>query len=155
MVPVSRIQTVLLCTLLVTSWGLLAPTASAKLSKEMSIRAVQTLRSATQSGDFKTRAMAVRGLGKAPKKDALATVKEALEDPQWQVRRATISALLQLKDRSWEKAIIDAMRSQSLGPKEEVLPLLAPLGTKTAAAPARFSCSNTGRPFLRSDAARR
>lgn len=137
MVPVSRIQTVLLCALLATSWSLLAPTASAKLSKEMSIRAVQTLRSATQSGDFKTRAMAVQGLGNAPKKDALATVKEALDDPQWQVRRATIAALLRLKDKSWEKAIIDAMRSQSLGPKEEVLPLLAPLGTKKAASLAK------------------
>jgi HEAT repeat protein len=137
MAPVSRIQTALLCTLLVTSWGLLAPNASAKLSKEMSTRAIQTLRSATQSGDFKTRAMAVQGLGNAPKKDVLATVKEALEDPQWQVRRATISALLRLKDKSWEKAIIDAMRSQSLGPKEEVLPLLSPLGTKAAASLAK------------------
>mgnify|MGYP002882247299 CR=1 FL=1 len=137
MVPVSRILSVLLCASLLILVGPLTPAASAKISKEMSIRAVQTLRSATQSGDFKTRAMAVQGLGNASKKDALSTVKEALEDPQWQVRRATIDALVKLKDKSWEKAIIDAMRSQSLGPQEEVLPLLSPLGTKKAAALAK------------------
>ena len=54
MVPVSRILSVLLCASLITLSGPVTPAASAKISKEMSIRAVQTLRSATQSGDFKT-----------------------------------------------------------------------------------------------------
>jgi HEAT repeat protein len=112
----------------------MAPGAAAKPTKEMTFRAVQTLRSATQSGDFRTRAMAIQGLGHASKKDALETVLEALEDPQWQVRRSTIDALLRMGDKTWEAAIIDAMRSESLGPREEVLPLLAPLGIKKASA---------------------
>ena len=138
MVAPSRIAPTALLALVVTLSGtFVATSASAKLSKEMNLRAIQTLRSASQSGDFKTRAMAIQGLGHAKKADALATVKEALEDPQWQVRRATIEALLRLGDKSWEKAIIDAMRSEALGPKEEVLPLLTPLGIKKASALAK------------------
>lgn len=116
--------------------------ATARVTSEMRERAVATLIQGTKSGDFTTRAMAVAGLGKAPRKEALPVVKEALEDPQWQVRRATIQALLTLRDKTWQTAIVDAMKSERLGPREEVLPLLAPLGHAQALGVVRKALSD-------------
>ncbi len=114
---------------------LTAPTAaSAKPAKEIEERAVLTLEKGTASADFATRAMAVAGLGHAPKKTALPFVQEALKDQQWQVRRAAIEALLALKEKQWDQAIAAAMRTEALDAGGQVLPLLEPLGTKAAMA---------------------
>lgn len=104
--------------------------AAAKVAKESAERAVMTLKSAASSGDFTTRSLAIDGMGAAAKKAVLPLVKEALEDPQWQVRRAAISALLGLGDKSWEEALLRAMGNEALDAATEVLPLLAPLGEK-------------------------
>jgi HEAT repeat protein len=110
-------------------------TALAKLPKEMEERAFTTLERGSRSGDFETRAMAVAGLGLAPKKKALPLVMEALEDQQWQVRRAVIAALVMLKEKkALEQALVDAIRSERLDPQSEVLPLLEPLGVKAGIA---------------------
>lgn len=106
--------------------------AFAKAPKEMKERAISTLLAGAQSADFDTRAMAVEGLGFAPKKRVLAVVKDALADQQWQVRRAVIGALIELKDASWSEAISNAMLSSGLDPTSEVFPLLEPLGPKKA-----------------------
>ena len=114
--------------------GLVASSAAtAKVAKESTERAVATLQSAVASGDFATRALAIEGLGAVPskqKKAVLPKVKEALKDPQWQVQRAAIAAILRLKDKSWEAAILAAMSNEALDAATEVLPLLAPLGEK-------------------------
>ncbi|MGM0576251.1 MAG: HEAT repeat domain-containing protein [Myxococcota bacterium] len=115
----------------------LAGTARAEVTDEMEARAVSALKRGVRSGDFSARATAVAGLGHVPraeKKEALKLVKAALEDPQWQVRRAAIEALLELKDRSWKEALVEAVRSPRLDPEDEVLPLLGPLDTRQAVA---------------------
>jgi HEAT repeat protein len=112
----------------------LAMSASAKLSPEMQQRGQATVTSAVRSGDFATRAAAVEALGRLPKTVALPLLTEALQDQQWQVRRAAIAGLLALRDRSWEPAIISAIGSERLDPRTEVLPVLEPLGTKQAIA---------------------
>ena len=86
--------------------ALSAAPASAKVDKAMIQRALSTLEFGSKSGDFTTRAMALEGLGHAQKKKALPIVKEGTEDPQWQVRRAAISALVTLKDKSWKAALV-------------------------------------------------
>ncbi len=101
-----------------------------KLAPEIAEKALTSLKQGTKSGDFATRAAAVEGLGHAPKKSALPLVREALADPQWGVRRATIRALLALKDRAWQKAAQDAVKAPALDAYREVLPVLAPLGVK-------------------------
>lgn len=101
-----------------------------KLAPEVADKALTSLKQGTKSGDFATRAAAVEGLGHAPKKVALPLVREALADPQWTVRRATIRALLSLKDRAWQKAAQDAVKAPALDAYGEVLPVLAPLGVK-------------------------
>jgi HEAT repeat protein len=103
---------------------------SAKAPKEVTERAISTLLTGAQSADFDIRAMAVEGLGKAPKKRVLAVIKDALADQQWQVRRSVIRALVQLKDKSWQTAISNAMLSSNLDAAEEVFPLLEALGPK-------------------------
>lgn len=108
--------------------------AATRLPPEMEQRASATLTSAVRSGDFSTRAAAVEALGRLPKATALPLLTEALQDQQWQVRRAAISGLVQLRDRSWEAAVISAISSERLDPRTEVLPVLEPLGTKQALA---------------------
>jgi len=116
--------------------------ASAKVDKAMIERAVATLEFGAKSGDFTTRAMAIEGMGSAPKKRVLPAVKDSVEDPQWQVRRAAIGALLALKDKAWKHALIGAMQAENLDPVAEVLPLMEPLGTKTAVALMRTALSD-------------
>lgn len=111
-----------------------AASAAARLPPEMEQRASATVTSAVRSGDFATRAAAVEALGRLPKATALPLLNEALQDQQWQVRRAAISGLVQLRDRSWEAALIKAIASERLNPRTEVLPVLEPLGTKQALA---------------------
>lgn len=96
-------------------------------------RALSTLEHGARSGDFTDRAMAVSGLGRGPSKRVLPAVRDAVADPQWQVRRAAIGSLLLLKDKkTWQTALADAMSSGSLDAEQEVLPLFTPLGTKLA-----------------------
>lgn len=128
-----------------------APPASAKkakLDKALQERVTLILEAGTKSGDFSARATAVSGLGFVHKERALPMVKDALDDPQWQVRRAVIGALLRLKDKSYEKAIADAVRSTRLDAGKEVLPLLEPLGVKQALATLRKALEDpkTNRP---------
>ncbi|MCB9728305.1 MAG: HEAT repeat domain-containing protein [Deltaproteobacteria bacterium] len=119
--------------LVVTLAGLaLAAPARSGLPPEMQARAAATVTSAVRSGDFATRAAAVEALGNLPKATALPLLTEALQDQQWQVRRAAIRGLLELRDRSWEPALIAAVASERLDPRTEVLPVLEPLGTKQA-----------------------
>jgi HEAT repeat protein len=125
-----RIGTIALAATL--TFTLVAEPVAAKVDKAMIERAVATLEFGAKSGDFTTRAMAVAGLGKAPKKRALPVVKDSIEDPQWRVRRAAIDALLTLKDKAWKQALIGAMQAENLDAREEVLPLMEPLGVKTA-----------------------
>lgn len=111
--------------------------AAKSAGPDLTAKAVMQLKNSTKSGDFATRAAAVAGLGKVPKKqrkEVVPMVKEALKDAQWQVRRAAIEALLNLGDKSWEKAIGDAMALRGLDPAREVLPLLEPLGVKRGVA---------------------
>ncbi|MEZ4268249.1 MAG: HEAT repeat domain-containing protein [Myxococcota bacterium] len=112
----------------------IAATAAARVPPEMEQRASATLTSAVRSGDFATRAAAVEALGRLPKATALPLLNEALQDQQWQVRRAAIAGLVELRDRSWETAVINAISSERLDPRTEVLPVLEPLGTKQALA---------------------
>ncbi|PKN57571.1 MAG: hypothetical protein CVU56_10335 [Deltaproteobacteria bacterium HGW-Deltaproteobacteria-14] len=111
---------------------LVAPSASArKQVDEVVERAIKNLERGVKSGDFDTRALAVRGLGHAPKKEALPLVKDALADPQWKVRRAAIEALGDLKEkRLWEQALLAAIADVKIDADTGVMPLLAPLGPK-------------------------
>jgi HEAT repeat protein len=109
-------------------------TSTAKVDKAMVQRAMATLEFGAKSGDFATRAMALEGLGHGAKKRALPLVKEGAEDPQWQVRRAAISALLTMKDSGWKQALVAAMQSENLQAESEVLPLMEPLGVSKAVA---------------------
>lgn len=123
-----------------------SPPASARVDKDMVERAVATLEFGAKSGDFTTRAMAVKGMGSAPKRRVLTAVKDSVEDPQWQVRRAAISALLALKDKTWKLALIGAMQSEALDPAIEVLPLMEPLGIKTAVSLMQTALNDKGFP---------
>ncbi|TNF29287.1 MAG: hypothetical protein EP329_16190 [Deltaproteobacteria bacterium] len=111
---------------------LAAPNAAArKKVDEVLERALQNLERGVKSGDFDTRAVAVRGLGHAPTKTALPLVKDALADPQWKVRRAAIDALADLKDkRAWEQAVLDAIADVKVDVDNGVMPLLDALGPK-------------------------
>ena len=111
---------------------LAVPATHAKVSKDAKERAIATLLTGAKSADFDVRAMAVEGLGKAPKKRVIAVVKDALADQQWQVRRAVIRSLVKLKDKSWQTAISNAMLSSGLDAEKEVFPLLEAIGPKGA-----------------------
>ncbi|MGB0588952.1 MAG: HEAT repeat domain-containing protein [Myxococcota bacterium] len=125
-----RTATVALAAILTLT--LFTETSHAKVDKAMLQRAMATLEFGAKSGDFTTRAMALEGLGHGVKKKALPLVKEGTEDPQWQVRRAAISALLTMKDSAWKGALVTAMQSENLQAESEVLPLMQPLGVKKA-----------------------
>ncbi len=111
-----------------------APAAIAKPSKpakEEIEKTLATLERATKSADFATRAMAVEALGYGPKKRVLPAIKDALSDPQWNVRSGAIRALLALKDkRGWEKAVRDAMVDPKVDADFGVMPLIDHLGPK-------------------------
>jgi HEAT repeat protein len=139
-----RIGTVaLVATLTLTTF---VETSAAKVDKAMVQRAMATLEFGAKSGDFATRAMALEGLGHGAKKKALPIVKEGTEDPQWQVRRAAISALLTMKDSAWKTALITAMQSENLQAESEVLPLMQPLGVKKAVALMQSALNDKGFP---------
>lgn len=111
---------------------LLPAGAEAKIPKELKEKALKVIDQGTRSGDIPARAMAVEALGHFPKKQAKPGIKMALEDKQWQVRRAVIAAMLKLKDKAWQTEIRKAMRSHAQDPATQVMPLLEPLGQKNA-----------------------
>jgi len=113
---------------------LVAPPAQARPDKETVERAMTTLERATRSGDFDARAMAVGGLGFGSARQVLPMITEALEDPQWQVRRAAIEALRQLRQtRAWDQAIDAAMRDRRVD-ADQLIDLLEPLGARVGVA---------------------
>ncbi len=82
----------------------LASTAQARPDKPTLEKAVSILTRGTKAGDFDVRAMAIEGLGFAPKA-AMAAIKDAVADPQWRVRASAIAALRQQRDPAWEAEI--------------------------------------------------
>lgn len=110
-----------------------APTALAKPDKELLERALTTLERGTKAGDFEVRAAAIEGLGHGPKKRTLPLVKDALADPQWNVRSAAIDALRVLRDRKWDDEVRKAICDMAVDPELGVLPLIQHLKPHKAA----------------------
>ncbi len=108
--------------------ALLALPAAAKPDKVLAERALTTLERGVKSGDFDIRALAVEGLGLAPKARALAIVKDALKDPQWKVRSAAISALRELKDNAWQTETALSVCDMAVDPETGIFPLIENLG---------------------------
>lgn len=110
----------------------IAPPAVAKPAKDLEEKALTTLERGAKAGDFDVRALAVEGLGNGPKKRVLGPVKDALADPQWNVRSAAIIALRNLKEASWEKEVQKAECEMPVDPEANVMPLVEPLGAAKA-----------------------
>ena len=110
----------------------LASSALAKPDKDLVERALVTLERGAKAGDFDIRAMAVEGLGFGPKKRTLSQVKDALADPQWNVRSAAIVALRSLKEKQWEAETAKAVCELAVDPATGVLPLVEPMGSAKA-----------------------
>lgn len=109
-----------------------APGALAKPDKDLIEKSMVTLERGAKAGDFDVRALAIEGLGNGDKKRALPPVKDALADPQWNVRAAAIGALRALKDNSWEKETHKAMCEMAVDPEAGVFPLVEDLGPAKA-----------------------
>jgi HEAT repeat protein len=110
----------------------IASPAFAKPDKDLEDKALTTLERGAKAGDFDVRALAVEGLGNGPKKRVLGPVKDALADPQWNVRGAAIIALRNLKEASWEKEVQKAVCEMPVDPEANVMPLVEPLGAGKA-----------------------
>lgn len=106
--------------------------ALAKPDKDLLEKALTTLERGTKAGDFDIRALAIEGLGLAPKARALTPVKDALADPQWKVRAAAIGSLRALKDASWEKELQKSVCDMAVDPEAGIFPLVEPLGASKA-----------------------
>lgn len=129
---------------------MVAGDVAAKPPKDAVQKAFELLERGTRAGDFDVRATAVAGLGKAPKKDAILLLVDALKDPQWKVRRAAIEALRELKDKRWEaelgRAACDPMVEEAevmsllavLKPDASMKLLQHHLGTKECVRPERY-----------------
>lgn len=125
-------------------------TKAAKPDKELIERSLTLLERGTKAGDFDIRALSVWGLGFGPKARTQVTVKDALADPQWRVRAASIEGLRNLGDVTWEKELakstcsnaIDALSTLAIyrgAPSTKAAPMLvSALGTKDCAQPERY-----------------
>lgn len=100
--------------------------------KERLDKAIATLERGVKAGDFDVRALAIEGLGFAPKGRGAALVKDALADPQWKVRAAAITALRAMKDGTWEVEVKKSVCDMAVDPELGILPLVEPLGPKGA-----------------------
>jgi len=110
----------------------IAPSAFAKPDKDLIEKSMLTLERGAKAGDFDVRALAIEGLGNGDKKRALTPVKDALVDPQWNVRSAAIGALRALKDPQWEKEAQKAVCEMGVDPELGVIPLVEDLGPAKA-----------------------
>lgn len=117
-------------TLSLTASALAAP---GKPDKELIERALVTLERGSKAGDFDVRAMSVEGLAYGPKARTAEKVKDALADPQWNVRSAAIHGLRIMKDKAWDTEVRKATCELTVDPTLGVMPLVAPLGPAKAA----------------------
>jgi HEAT repeat protein len=113
--------------------ALLAPPSFAKPEKDLAERALVTLERGVKSGDFDIRALAIEGLGLAPKARAVGVVKDALKDPQWKVRSAAIGALKALKDNAWQAETALSVCDMAVDPATGIFPLIEGLGPSKGA----------------------
>lgn len=114
--------------------ALFASPALARPDKDLAEKALTTLERGVKAGDFEVRALAIEGLGFGPKKRVLAVVKDALADPQWNVRASAILALKALKERAWEAEVKKAVCEMPVEPELNLLPLVDALGPAKASA---------------------
>lgn len=102
--------------------------APGKPDKELIERALVTLERGAKAGDFDIRAMSVEGLAYGPRARTATQVKDALADPQWNVRAAAINGLRIMKDKAWDAEIKKATCELAVDPTLGLLPLVSPLG---------------------------
>ncbi|MBM4353461.1 MAG: HEAT repeat domain-containing protein [Deltaproteobacteria bacterium] len=93
------------------------------LDKDLANEIFAVLERGTRSADMETRATAVSSIARVRPEVLKDYVVDALKDPQWIVRRASIAALIRIKDPAYRESLGQSIANATLYERKELSPL--------------------------------